>query len=101
MINRTIIGKEIAHQLGLVQAQGDYAVNRVFEMIAEELRQGEGVRLKDFGTFAVRHHPAREGRNPSNGEKIAIAASVGVSFKPHRALKDALNPDRPGSGGIA
>jgi DNA-binding protein HU-beta len=35
--------------------------------------------------------PAREGRNPSTGEPIQIAASRKLSFAPAKALKDKLN----------
>ena len=35
--------------------------------------------------------PAREGRNPRTGERIAIGLSSGVSFKATKELKDALN----------
>ncbi len=94
MITRTIIGKEIARQLGETQDRGQQAVDLVFGMTALGLTHGEKVRVKGFGTFSVRHLPAREGRNPFNGEKIVIAASVGVTFRPAKALKAALNPRR-------
>ena len=90
MINRTIIGKEVAHGLQLSQSVGNTAADIVFSVIFGALLQGEDIRVKGFGTFAVRHFPAREGRNPRTGEKIAIAASIGVKFRPHGALKAAL-----------
>jgi len=34
---------------------------------------------------------AREGHNPCTGERIAIGPSSGVTFKPGKALKEALN----------
>jgi len=92
MISRTSIGAAIAHHLQLSQSVGKTAVDIVFETIEAALARGEDIRVKGFGTFAVRHLPAREGRNPHTGEKIAIAASVGVTFRPHKSLKAALNP---------
>jgi DNA-binding protein HU-beta len=95
MINRTIIGKEVARRLGVTQDRGHQVVDVLLEeSIGAALARGENVALKGFGTFAVKHHPAREGRNPRTGEKMAIAASVGVTFRPAKALKDALNPPR-------
>jgi DNA-binding protein HU-beta len=38
--------------------------------------------------YEVRERKAREGRNPSTGEKIAIAASKAPAFKAGKALKD-------------
>ncbi len=93
MITRTIIGNEIARQMAKSQSLGQEVVASVFAQIIAALANGEEVLVKDFGTFSVRHLPAREGRNPFNGEKIAIAASVGVTFRPYKALKAALNPE--------
>ncbi len=93
MITRTIIGKEIAGPLQLSQSEGKKAADLVFSVIFGALAKGEEVRVKGLGTFVVRHLPARKGRNPRTGEKIAIAASVGVTFRPAKALKAAaLNP---------
>lgn len=95
-VSRTIIGKEIARQflplrsMAKSRSLGQDMVESVFEQIVAALARGEDVRVKGFGTFAVRHLAARDGRNPQNGEKIAIAASDRVTFRPHGALKAAL-----------
>ena len=44
-----------------------------------------------FGTFVVKERAARQGRNPQTGATIEIAAAKVPSFKPGKALKDALN----------
>jgi DNA-binding protein HU-beta len=44
-----------------------------------------------FGTFTVRERSARTGRNPQTGAPIDIAAAKVPTFKPGKALKDALN----------
>jgi len=44
-----------------------------------------------FGTFETVERPAREGRNPSTGKTMKIAASVAPKFKAGKALKDAVN----------
>ena len=59
--------------------------------IAEALARGEDVSVVGFGRFSRNDWPAREGRNPRTGERIAIGPSAGVSFKAGKALKDALN----------
>ena len=58
---------------------------------AEALACGGDVTIAGFGRFARTERPAREGRNPRTGERIAIGASSGVSFKAGKALKEALN----------
>ncbi|MCP2132625.1 HU family DNA-binding protein [Bradyrhizobium ottawaense] len=44
-----------------------------------------------FGKFKVKESPAREGRNPSTGATIALAASRKLTFTPAKAIKDGLN----------
>ncbi len=46
---------------------------------------------RGFGKFKVKATPAREGRNPSTGATIKIAASKKLRFTPAKAVKDALN----------
>ena len=46
--------------------------------------------LVGFGTFAKVRRKARKGRNPATGEEIKIKARNAVTFKPGKALKDAI-----------
>ena len=41
--------------------------------------------------FKVKDQAAREGRNPSTGATIQIAASKKLTFTPAKAVKDQLN----------
>lgn len=66
-------------------------VDAVFTAIADAAAKGEEIALNGFGKFKVKNAPAREGRNPSTGETIQIAASRKLSFAPAKAVKDKLN----------
>ena len=44
------------------------------------------------GATATRHHAARRGCNPAAGEAIATGASTAASFKPGKAIRDAVDP---------
>ena len=67
------------------------AVNTVFEGIASALEKGDYISLIGFGSFKVVKRVAREGRNPSTGEKMQIPASKSVKFTPGTALKERVN----------
>jgi hypothetical protein len=49
------------------------------------------ITLVGFGTFDVKDRAERTGRNPQTGQEITIAAAKVPSFKPGKALKDAVN----------
>ena len=83
----------VAGEGAMTKQVAESAVGAVFASIAEALARGEDVAVAGFGRFARTRtdRPAREGRNPRTGERIAIGPSSGVSFKAAKALKDALN----------
>ena len=90
-MNKGDIVERVADEAGVGKQAAEAAVGAVFASIVEALAHGENVAVVGFGRFARTERPAREGRNPRTGDRIAIAPSSGVSFKASKALKDALN----------
>jgi|TARA_B110000438_G_scaffold234034_1_gene230300 nucleoid DNA-binding protein len=73
------------------KAGAERAVDAVIEGIKKGLKGKEKkVQLVGFGTFEVSKRKARLGVNPRTGEKIKIAASRTVKFKPGAGLKAAI-----------
>lgn len=87
-MNKPELVEAVAEKVGITKKDSEKAVAAVLEGIADTLAKGEKVQLVGFGTFEVRHRNAREGRNPSTGEAIKIAAQNVPAFKPGKALKD-------------
>ena len=85
------IADKIASENGLTKAQAKAIVDGVFKEISDAAVAGGEISVPGFGKFKVKDSPARDGRNPSTGETIKIAASKKLSFAPAKALKDALN----------
>jgi DNA-binding protein HU-beta len=81
----------VASTTGLSQRQADEAVSAFVEHVTNALSRGDSLSLVGFGSFSVQHKAARTGRHPQTGEAMQIAASNRVSFKPGKALKDAVN----------
>ena len=84
------LAKGVAATTGTSEAQAKAAIAAVFEQIAGAAAKGEEVSIAGFGKFAVKDRPERQGRNPSTGEAMTIAASKKVSFTPAKGLKDKL-----------
>lgn len=84
------IAAAVADQLGITKKDAEAAVSAVFDEIAATLKDGGEVALSGFGKFVVMDKPARQGVNPATGEKIEIAASKALKFKPAKALKDEI-----------
>lgn len=69
----------------------ELAVNCMIEQMAEALESGERIEIRDFGSFNVRHRPARQARNPKTGEAVALPAKTVVHFKPGKQMRDRVD----------
>jgi DNA-binding protein HU-beta len=90
-MNNTDLAEKIAGDNGLSKADARKLVDAVFAAIADAAAAGEEIALNAFGKFKVKDTPAREGRNPSTGATIQIAAAKKLGFTPAKAIKDKLN----------
>jgi DNA-binding protein HU-beta len=80
----------VANEAGIQKGAAKKAVDAVFAGIVEAAKKGEEVNLPGFGKFKVKDSQARQGRNPSTGEVIEIAASRKLGFSPAKQVKEAL-----------
>ena len=90
-MNKTELVAAIAEKTELSKKDAEKALKAFTDVVAEELKKGEKIQLVGFGTFEVAERPEREGRNPSTGKAMKIAASKSPKFKAGRALKDTVN----------
>lgn len=81
----------VALQTSTSKAEAGRAVDAVLDALQTELSQGRKVAIVGFGSFQVKHQPARDARNPSNGEIIVVPAKNTVKFKAGSKLLEAVN----------
>lgn len=90
-MTKTELVAAMTEKAELSKKDAEAALKAFTETVAEELKKGEKIALVGFGTFEISERAAREGRNPSTGEPMKIAASKAPKFKAGKALKDAIN----------
>ncbi len=90
-MNTAELAEAVAASENLTKAEAKKLIDAVFAAIAGAAARDEEVSLSAFGKFKVKHSPAREGRNPSTGATIQIAASRKLTFAPAKSVKDKLN----------
>jgi DNA-binding protein HU-beta len=66
------------------------AVEAILGALSRGLKKRKKVQLVGFGSFEVRKRKARVGRNPRTGERLEIAATKTVHFKPGEGLRELL-----------
>lgn len=81
---------QVADRAGLNKKSAGDAVDAVLDTIQDALKRGSDVTFSGFGKFHVAQRNAREGRNPSTGQKIHIAASKVPRFTAGSGLKKAV-----------
>ena len=90
MLKSDLIEK-IAKDLKMNHDIAQLVVNNVFDSMTEALSKGESIEIRGFGSFSVRHYPAREGRNPKSGETVAVPPRKKPFFKVGKELKNRVN----------
>lgn len=81
----------VAETSGVSKKDTKSVIKALAETITQELSKKGEVALMGFGTFKTSERAAREGKNPSTGEPLKIAARTVPVFKPGKSLKDAVN----------
>lgn len=90
-MNNAELAEKIAEANGLTKTDARKIVDGVFAAIADAASSGDEIALSGFGKFKVKASAERDGRNPSTGAAIKIAASKKLTFAPAKAVKDHLN----------
>ncbi|MEI6601775.1 MAG: HU family DNA-binding protein [Comamonadaceae bacterium] len=93
-MNRTDLVAELAELFQhLTKNDIELAVNTILGAMQDALEASHRIEVRGFGCFTVAHRPARIGRNPRNGESVAIPQKRSLRFKPGKALREAV--DKP------
>jgi len=83
--------EKMAQDVGISMAVANKALDSFVDSVKTALKKKDGkITLVGFGTFSKVRRKARKGRNPATGEEIKIKARNVVTFKPGKALKDAI-----------
>lgn len=93
-MNKSELVQSLASKTDMTKADAQRAVDALFNtddgVLAQALKKGDRVQITGFGTFETRQRKARTGRNPRTGDEIKIGPTVSPSFRPGKALKDAV-----------
>jgi len=62
----------IYDQVGLSKNQSQNVVEKLLEIMKQNLENGEDVLVSGFGKFVVKEKSARRGRNPQTSEELHL-----------------------------
>ena len=93
-MNKSELVQSLASKTDMTKADAQRAVDALFNtkdgIMTRALKKGDRIQITGFGTFETRQRKARTGRNPRTGKEIKIGPTTTPSFRPGKALKDAV-----------
>lgn len=83
-MNKAELITALAAKADLTKDRSAAALSALLATITETLTVGDKVAIPSLGTYEIREHAARQGRNPRHGETVTIAAKKAPAFNPRR-----------------
>jgi len=87
-VKREALAQKIAEKFDLPKKTAVEILNYFTELVSQNLKQGNKIKLPGLGTFKVRERKARTAINPKTGEKISVPATKVTKFTPAKELKE-------------
>ncbi|MCF6302260.1 MAG: integration host factor subunit beta [Devosiaceae bacterium] len=91
MIKSELVQKLVDENPHLFQKDIENIVGAILNEMGDALARGDRVELRGFGAFSVKNRPARVGRNPRTGEKVAVSEKYVPQFKAGKEIRERLN----------
>jgi integration host factor subunit beta len=92
MLKSELIERIAEQNPHLYQRDVEIVVNTILGTITAALARGDRVELRGFGMFSAKKRNARTGRDPRNGEWVAVSEKRVPAFKPSQGMHGRLNP---------
>jgi integration host factor subunit beta len=81
----------LSDQNNLTMNDAQTVVTTIFEEISQSLERGQRVELRGFGSFGLKEHRSRDGRNPKTGEAVRVEAKRVMFFKAGKELRERVD----------
>ncbi|MEI2652865.1 MAG: HU family DNA-binding protein [Microthrixaceae bacterium] len=88
--NQRQLADQISRELRIPVRKGQRFLQRLLELVADDLVETRRVELRGLGTFAVHHRPEKTTIHPKTHKPIKISASDTVEYRSSAALRRRL-----------
>ena len=90
-ISKEDLVRQIEEKTDLSYKEVKGSVNCVLDAIADRLKEGGRIEIRNFGAFSKRIHIKTKNRNPKTGEDLSPTKATRIIFKAGRLLKERVN----------
>ena len=95
------IADKISKELGLPQRTGQKFLQRVIDIIADDIVFTGKSEIRGLGTFNVTEKPPVQTTHPATGNPVHIPEKKILHFRTSLQIRRRLNPTKPGTGKTA
>lgn len=92
--HQRVIADAVAQELELPLRVGRKFLQRVLDLVADDIVFTGRLELRGLGTFTVNVRPARKTTHPKTGKPVLIPEKKGVVYRSSVAIRRRLNPPR-------
>lgn len=89
-MNKAELIARVAHDAKVPKIATESILNTILDTIVKTVKNGQTVRLIDFGTFCIGKRRERRGINPQTGKEMTIPKKKLPKFKPGQHFKNQL-----------
>ena len=82
------LARDLSQRTRLPLSEVQEAIDRILDLLADGLEQGERVEIRDFGAFQLSVRPGRMGRNPKTGTDVTVPSMRYVRFRAGKLLNE-------------
>lgn len=78
---KKVLFKKIADKAEVSLTATEKIMETAFQVIKEELKAGNSIEIREFGTFKVKHCAAKVGRNIRTGQPVPVPEKDKMTFR--------------------
>lgn len=81
-MNQEGLTRSLAKRFFLTKIESNQILHFILERISDELKKGERIYFRGFGSFTKEKHAPKKVRHPKSGRLISVPGRILVRFKP-------------------
>jgi len=85
-MNQGNLTRAIAKRFFLTQVESEEIIKFILAEITRDIKKGERISLRGFGSFTKEKRSAKKVRHPKTGKIITIPERITVGFNPSESL---------------
>lgn len=90
-LSKSDVAAKVAESIGISKIQVAAVIDSFIHIIMDEVRSGNSISIRQFGTFEMRERAEKVGVNPKTKEPIVIPARKTAGFKTSARFRDYIN----------